>query len=102
MGISRQDLFLQSKGFERTTFAKKKIILVGCGGIGSVLAELLVRGGFSDLILLDGDVVDESNLQRQIFCSQSVGKNKALALLKRLLCINNKLKVEAVPRFFFV
>lgn len=72
----------------------KKIILVGCGGIGSIVAELLVRGGFKDITLIDSDLVDESNLQRQIFVENDIGKLKTTALKKRLKDIDSKCSID--------
>lgn len=72
----------------------KKIVIVGCGGIGSPLAELLVRGGFVNLILIDNDIIDETNLQRQIFFEEDIGEYKANALKKHLLKIDKESKIE--------
>lgn len=72
----------------------KKILLVGCGGVGSPLAELLVRGGFSNLVLIDFDIVDKTNIQRQNYLEEDIGESKVKALKKRLININPKCIVE--------
>ena len=74
--------------------SKLNLVLVGCGGVGSVLAELLVRGGFTNLILIDNDIVDESNLGRQIFFEEDVGKFKVFCLKNYLLKINSKANIK--------
>ena len=65
----------------------KKILFAGCG-LGSVIAESAVRTGFSSATLVDGDVVELSNLNRQYFFYNDIGKNKARALAANLRSIN--------------
>ena len=72
----------------------KKIVLVGCGGVGSVLGELLVRGGFLNLTLIDNDIIDETNLQRQNFKQMDIGKIKSVALRDVLKEIDGEVDVE--------
>lgn len=78
------------------TIANKKLIIVGCGGIGSVLSEILLRGGFLNLKLIDFDKVDLTNLQRQIYVESDINKFKVDSLKKRLLDINSKAKIKVV------
>lgn len=73
----------------------KKIVLIGCGGVGSPLAELLIRGGFCNIALVDYDKIDETNLQRQIFYLQDIDLDKPIALAVHLQKINDKINVEA-------
>jgi len=75
-------------------FSNKKIIIVGCGGVGSPLGELLVRGGFTNLFLIDNDLIDDTNIQRQIFLEEDIGKFKSLALKDYLLKIDSKSNIE--------
>lgn len=72
----------------------KNIILIGCGGIGSPLAELLIRGGFLNLTLIDFDEIEESNLNRQIYFEENLGEKKCLALKNYLIKINKKAKIK--------
>ena len=73
----------------------KKVAIVGVGALGTVAAELLARAGVGSLILIDRDMVEESNLQRQtLFDEKSVGKNKANAAEQRIKEINSDIKVE--------
>lgn len=64
-----------------------KILLAGCG-IGSVIAECALRMGFENIILIDGDNVELSNLNRQNYLNNDVGKSKCDSIQKRLLNIN--------------
>lgn len=71
------------------------ICIVGCGGIGCILAELLARAGVGKITLLDPDTIEISNLQRQLaFMPQDIGFYKAETLAKRLQLINPHVQVE--------
>ncbi len=79
----------------------KKIILFGTGGVGSWCAESLVRTGAEHLTIVDGDVVAESNINRQVMALQStVGKPKAEAMKARLKDINPQAEITAVNMFY--
>lgn len=100
MKYSRQEKFLQNleeydKDFQNS-IKDKKIILIGCGGVGSVLGELLVRGGFLNLVLVDNDLIDDTNIQRQNFIENDIGHPKSKTLRNRLQDINKDVKVEFV------
>ncbi len=64
---------------------KKKLILVGCGGVGSYLCYFLVKSGFENLTIIDHDKVEESNIERQNFTLEDIGKYKVDAIKE--LCI---------------
>ena len=93
----RQDAFFRRSVSE--AFSSKKIVVVGCGGVGSVLCELLIRGGFTSIVLVDCDVVDETNLQRQIFTEKDLGKSKVRCLKRRLLEIDKSSRVTIFESF---
>ena len=61
------------------------VALIGCGGLGSNAAAMLVRSGIGALTLVDFDVVDESNLNRQMFFRDQLGRPKTAALAETLL-----------------
>jgi len=69
-----------------------RIILAGCG-IGSNIAECVLRIGFENLTLIDGDTVELTNLNRQNYLKSDVGIPKTNALKKRLLGINPKANI---------
>lgn len=95
MRYSRQEQLEQvPEGFSRKA-GKYTLGIVGCGGVGSVLAEELVRGGFNTLRLWDADVIDETNLQRQLYCESDLGRPKAQALKERLLAIDGQAEIVA-------
>lgn len=71
------------------------VLVVGCGGIGCALAELLARAGVGKITLIDPDTIEISNLQRQLaFTPQDIGFYKAETLAKRLQQINPHIQVE--------
>lgn len=59
-------------------------ILLGGAGIGSIIAECALRFGFEDIVIVDGDKVELSNLNRQNYEKRDIGKSKAECLAKRL------------------
>lgn len=67
---------------------KERIHIVGCGSVGSTLAENLVRCGLKKITLYDFDTVEEHNIVNQMFDESDVGENKAIALKKHLVEIN--------------
>lgn len=74
---------------------KKKILISGCGGMGGVCAESLIRMGFTNLTLVDHDLFEFSNSNRQVFSNiKNVGKNKANTLKKELKKINPLAKIK--------
>ena len=71
-------------GFSQEIFSKCGATCVGSGGIISQIAPNLVRKGIGRITLLDHDIVEASNLNRQRFYEEDLGKNKALALAENL------------------
>ncbi len=61
---------------------KKKILLIGCGSIGSYLANELIRAGFEDITFIDNDILKEENIFRHLLGAEYVGMYKAEALVK--------------------
>src|SRR5438128_2078052 len=71
-------------GFDQEIFSKSSVLCIGAGGIISQIAPTLVRKGIGRVTLLDDDIVEPSNLNRQRFYIKDVGKNKALSLAENL------------------
>lgn len=74
---------------------KLNIIICGAGGIGSNLAVMLVRSGVKRLTIIDFDMVEESNLNRQYYFKKDIGKPK-VAALKEILQSITDVEVKAV------
>ena len=95
MRYIRQEIFREigKKGQQR--LGKSAVAIVGLGALGSVSAELLARAGIGKLLLIDRDIVELSNLQRQnLFEENDVGKPKALAAREHLKKINNEVEFD--------
>lgn len=93
MRYSRQEIFKEigKKGQEK--LRKSAIAIVGLGALGSNSAELLARAGIGKLILIDRDIVELSNLQRQsLFDENDAGKAKAASAKEHLEKINNEVE----------
>ncbi len=84
------------KGQEKLTNAK--VIVIGAGGLGCPILQYLTAAGVGTIGIVDFDVVEESNLQRQIlFGTTTLGKNKALAAKERLTDINPLITINTYP-----
>jgi len=71
-------------GFDQERFSKSSVLCIGAGGIISQIAPNLVRKGIGRITLLDDDIVEPTNLNRQRFYIKDVGENKAIALARNL------------------
>lgn len=77
------------------------VCVLGLGGVGGSCCEALVRAGVGRIILIDNDVFDVSNINRQLFSTnENIGLKKVDEAKKRLLSINPKLKVDTLPIFY--
>lgn len=74
-------------------------VLIGGCGIGSYIAECLLRMGFENMTIIDGDIVELTNLNRQNYVEGDIGVNKAIALKDRLMAIHPDAKIKAYPEF---
>jgi len=85
-------------GFDQQVLSKSHVLCVGAGGIISMIAPTLVRKGIGRVTLLDDDIVEESNLNRQRFYIKDVGQNKAVALAANLVpeCIVET-EIDGIP-----
>ena len=80
-------------GFNQAIFSASKVLCIGAGGLISHIAPALVRKGIGALTILDDDVVEVGNLNRQRFYEKDLGQNKAIALVQNLQaeCIHDSL-----------
>ena len=76
------------------------ILVIGIGGVGSYVAEALVRAGVEKMTIIDGDKVSPSNINRQLIALESsVGKDKVMVAKRRYLKINRDVKITAIKEF---
>jgi adenylyltransferase/sulfurtransferase len=96
---SRQELFAGIRADGQARIRSGRAVVVGCGALGSVLAEILCRAGVGSLSVVDRDFVEESNLQRQSLFDESDvdrGLPKAVAAEARLRAVNSEVAVRGV------
>lgn len=96
---SRQILFLPIGAEGQQKLRRAKVIIVGCGALGTMQANALVRAGIGTLRIVDRDYVEESNLQRQILFDESDARQnlpKAIAAQRKLNRINSDVDVQAM------
>ncbi len=79
---------------------KSHVLVVGMGGVGSFAAEFVCRAGVGQMTIIDGDVVDPSNRNRQLpALSTTHGEPKVEIMAERLLAINPELKLTVIKEF---
>ncbi len=84
---------------QQAELATKKVAVIGCGGLGGYVIEMLARLGVGKLVVCDGDVFDESNLNRQILCTaKNLGENKADEARLRACNINSDIEVIPISK----
>lgn len=96
---SRQILFSEIGEQGQRKLRDSRVVLIGCGALGTVIANNLVRAGIGELKIIDRDFVELNNLQRQIlFDEEDVKRNipKAIAAVEKLKKINSQVKLEAM------
>lgn len=96
---SRQILFAGIGEEGQENLLASSAVLVGCGALGTVVANLLVRAGIGRTRIVDRDFVEPSNLQRQTLFEESDAREalpKATAAQRRLQAINSGVQVEAI------
>ncbi len=85
---------------ELINLGKKSVLILGVGGVGGYVAESLARSGIGTLILVDFDMIDESNINRQIIALDStIGLKKVDVLEKRIKEINSDINVIKIDKF---
>ena len=96
--FSRSEALLGAEGMDRLRNAR--VILFGVGGVGSWCADALIRTGLIHLTLVDGDVVQPSNVNRQLPATrETIGRPKVEVLKERLLTINPEAEIVAIHTY---
>ncbi|WDP93406.1 MAG: HesA/MoeB/ThiF family protein [Desulfobacter sp.] len=85
---------------DQEKLGKSRVAVLGLGGLGGGVCELLARTGVGELVLIDGDVFDASNLNRQFLSRENnIGQGKAQEAGKRVQAINSEVDVTICPVF---
>lgn len=87
MNLSKSKDFWNPHGLD-------KVNIIGCGSVGSTVAETLARCGIENVILWDDDIVEEKNIVNQMFFQEDVGKRKTESLSRILREINPDIKIQ--------
>lgn len=96
--LQRMEWMAKSAGIEK--LAESHVLIVGLGGVGGYVAEMLCRAGIGELSLVDGDVVHDSNRNRQLAALVSTeGRLKTEVVAQRLLEINPEVKLNLISEF---
>lgn len=96
--LQRMEWMAKPAGIEK--LAQSHVLIVGLGGVGGYVAEMLCRAGIGELSLVDGDVVHSTNRNRQLAALVSTeGKLKTEVIAQRLLEINPEIKLHLIPEF---
>lgn len=96
--LSRMQLMLGDEAVQN--LMNKNVLIVGLGGVGGICAEMIARAGVGKMTIVDADVVDLSNCNRQIPALHSTEKQlKVDVMAKRLKDINPKIEILVVPDF---
>ena len=92
---SRQIILKKVGILGQSKIKNSKVLVVGCGGLGSPVIDLLSRAGVGEIGMMDHDKVSISNIHRQVmFTSDDVGKYKVSILKKKISKINKNVKVK--------
>lgn len=96
--MERTQLLVGKKGLEKLIAAD--VLVVGLGGVGSYAAEAIARAGIGSMTIIDGDVVDPTNRNRQLQALSSThGQSKALLLEQRIKDINPDINLTTIAEF---
>ncbi|MCP9770832.1 tRNA threonylcarbamoyladenosine dehydratase [Lacihabitans sp. LS3-19] len=96
--LSRSELLMGKENIDK--LQKSHVLVVGLGGVGSFAAEFICRAGVGEMTIVDGDVVDPSNRNRQLPALFTThGESKAEWMKDRLLAINPELKLTVLNEF---
>jgi tRNA A37 threonylcarbamoyladenosine dehydratase len=96
--LSRTELLIGNERLDRLINAN--VLVVGMGGVGSFAAEFIARAGVGRMTIVDGDVVDPSNRNRQLpALATTHGQSKADIMAERLLAINPELQLRSIKEF---
>ncbi len=104
MDVDYEELFQRNLGVfareeqERLRDARK-VLIIGCGGIGGAVAIVLARSGVGNFVLMEHDTYQPTNINRQVTCfTDTIGVNKAASIKEAILKINPQAKVIAYER----
>lgn len=97
--FQREILLIGQGGYER--LRDSHVAVFGIGGVGSFCAEAMARAGVGEITLIDSDIVQESNSNRQLIAlASTLGRSKVDVMAERILDINPEARVHAIRAWF--
>ncbi|MGL4391907.1 MAG: tRNA threonylcarbamoyladenosine dehydratase [Fusobacteriaceae bacterium] len=99
MRFQRTELLIGSENFEK--LKNSHVIIFGLGGVGGFCVEALVRAGIGEISVVDFDIIDITNINRQIIATEnSIGRKKSELIKERAISINPDLKINIYDQKF--
>ena len=96
--FERLKLLINNDNFNK--IQNTKVLVIGLGGVGSYVVESLIRSGIKDIIIVDFDKIDITNLNRQLMTNlDNIGKLKVDDIEKRILSINKNVHIKKISEF---
>lgn len=96
--LERTELLIKEQGI--SNLQKANVLVVGLGGVGAFACEFLARAGIGKMTIVDGDVVDMTNKNRQLIAlSSTIAQPKAQIMAQRIRDINPDIELEVVTEF---
>ncbi|WP_455718957.1 tRNA threonylcarbamoyladenosine dehydratase [Anaerosporobacter sp.] len=96
--LIRTEMLIGKEGIDK--LKKAKVAIYGVGGVGTYVAEGLVRAGIGKFLLVDDDTICESNLNRQLHATvETLGKSKVETMKERMKSINPEVEIDTIQSF---
>jgi tRNA A37 threonylcarbamoyladenosine dehydratase len=96
--LSRSELLLGQEGLEK--LRQSHVLVIGLGGVGSYAAEALARAGIGKMTIVDGDIVVQSNINRQLQALHTtINLSKSALMAKRIRDINPNIELTEINQF---
>jgi tRNA threonylcarbamoyladenosine dehydratase len=96
--LERTELLLTAEKLDQ--LKRSNVLVVGLGGVGAYAAEMICRAGVGEMTIVDSDVVEVSNRNRQLLALESTtGRDKAGVMAERLRDINPRIRLTVVKEF---
>lgn len=97
--LYRTEILLSKEGI--ISLKNASVIIFGLGGVGSFAAQALIRAGIGSLSFVDGDVVEQTNINRQLIATtKTIGEAKTEVMKRRALEINPEAQVKAINSYY--
>ena len=99
MIFQREELLIGKENLEK--LKNSHVIIFGVGGVGGFAVEALVRAGIGEITVVDYDIIDITNINRQIIATQNtIGLDKVSVIKERALSINPNIKIHAFKNLY--